>query len=123
MGKVLIADDEINILEVMVEVLESAGHRVTGVHDGEEALKILRAKEFDVAIIDVMMPKIDGYHVAAAIHGLSHPPKILIVTSRDFEQDKVALEASGVDAYLPKPFSNHDLVDVVDTLLARKLKR
>jgi len=119
MGRILIADDEEQILEVMVDILEMAGHQVVGVTDGEEALEALRQKTFDVALFDVMMPKLDGYHAAQQVHGMPNPPKMVIVTSRNFDGDKGALEAAGVDAFLSKPFQNRDLVEVVANLLAK----
>lgn len=120
MGRILIADDEEQILSVMVDVLEAAGHDVVGVADGAEALNKLKLEEFDVALIDVMMPKMDGYHVAAQIHGLPTPPKVVIVTSRNYDGDRQALRAAGVDAFLPKPFSNKDLLEVVANMLKFK---
>lgn len=122
MGRILIADDEEHILEVMVDVLEMAGHEVVGVADGEEALHQLQTSLFDVALIDVMMPKLDGYHLAQRIHGLPSPPKVVIVTSRNFEGDQPALRAAGVNAFLPKPFSNRDLVEVVHNLMSESQK-
>jgi CheY-like chemotaxis protein len=119
MARILVADDEAHILSVMIDVLEAAGHEVVGVKDGQEALNELRANQFDVALIDVMMPKMDGYHVAAQVHGLPNPPQMVIVTSRDFDGDKRALLASGVAAFLPKPFSNRDLIEVVANLVKR----
>jgi CheY-like chemotaxis protein len=123
MGRVLIADDEVHILEVMKDVLEAAGHDVVGVSDGQEALWRLQSSQFDVALLDVMMPKMDGYHLAQAVHGLMNPPKLVIVTSRNFDGDQKALEAAGVDAYLPKPFSNRELIEVVANLIKRKTGR
>ena len=120
MAKILIADDETNILDVMKDVLEEAGHDVVGVYDGDEAIRQLKNKRFDIAFIDVMMPKVDGYHVAAAVTNLPRRPKIVIVTARDFEADKNAILATGADAFLPKPFSNHELLEVVATLLENK---
>lgn len=120
MGRILIADDEQQILEVMVDILESAGHEVVGVADGREAFNAIQSSGFDLAILDVMMPKLDGYHLAQAIQGLKNPPAIVIVTSRDFEGDKIALHAAGVSAFLPKPFSNKDLVEVVSKLLKNR---
>lgn len=120
MARILIADDEAHILDVMKDILEGAGHKVCGVVNGEDALAELKKSDYDVALIDVMMPKVDGYHVAAQIHGLSRPPRIVIVTSRNFDGDRQALIAAGVDAFLPKPFSNRDLVEVVTRLLADK---
>src|SRR5688572_24025592 len=105
MARVLIADDEEQILSVMMDLLESAGHEVVGVTDGQEALRVLKTRDFDVALIDVMMPKVDGYHVAQQVHGLPNPPKVVIVTSRDYDGDKHALQAAGAAAFLPKPFA------------------
>jgi CheY-like chemotaxis protein len=119
MGRILIADDEEHILEVMVDILEMAGHEVVGVTDGEEALKKLRERKFDVALFDVMMPKLDGYHAAQQVHGLPDKPKMVIVTSRNYDGDKNALQAAGVDAFLSKPFQNRDLVEVVSNLLEK----
>jgi DNA-binding response OmpR family regulator len=84
------------------------------------ALQMLRQEAYDVALIDVMMPKLDGYHVASMIRGLPNPPKIVIVTSRNYDKDRNVLEMVGVDAFLPKPFSNRDLLEVVTTLIKRK---
>ena len=67
-----------------------------------------------------MMPKLDGYHAALKVHGLPKPPKMVIVTSRNFDGDKHALEAAGVDAFLSKPFQNRDLVEVVANLVTKK---
>src|SRR4051812_42636186 len=120
MGRILIADDEEHILEVMIDVLESAGHHVVGVKNGQEALFHLQSSYFDVAVLDVMMPKMDGYHLAQAVHGLANPPKVIIVTSRDFDGDKQVLMAAGVEAFLPKPFSNKDLIEAVARLLREK---
>ncbi len=117
MGRILIADDEKYILEVMVDILEAAGHQVIPVADGQEALFHLQSSYFDVAVLDVMMPKMDGYHLAQAVHGLQKPPAVVIVTSRDFDGDKQALTAAGAAAFLPKPFSNKDLIEVIAKLL------
>jgi CheY-like chemotaxis protein len=67
-----------------------------------------------------MMPKMDGYHLSVKIHSLPNPPKVVIVTARNYESDRQALRVAGVSAFLPKPFSNRELLDVVANLLARK---
>ncbi len=122
MGRILIADDESKILEVMKDILEGQGHQVVAVSDGETALRWLQSDHFDVALIDVMMPRLDGYHVAAAVRALEDPPKIIIVTARDFQTDREAIHASGADAFLPKPFATKDLIEVVKNLIAEKKK-
>jgi CheY-like chemotaxis protein len=122
MGRVLIADDEEKILDVMCDILETAGFEVTGVPDGEAAIAALQKDHYDVALIDVMMPKLNGYQVAAQVHSLPNPPRIVIVTARNFEGDKRVIEHAGVDAFLPKPFSNQDLIKVVKDLIAKGQK-
>src|SRR5689334_19809236 len=112
MGRILIADDEEHILSVMKDVLEMAGHTVIGVNNGTEALFRLQTEVFDVALLDVMMPKMDGYHLAQTVHNLQNPPAVVIVTSRDFDGDQQALQATGAAAFLPKPFTNKELVQV-----------
>jgi len=120
MTRVLVADDEEQILGVMIDILEGAGYEVVGVPDGEVAFKVLQEQQFDVALLDVVMPKLSGYHLAAKISGLPNPPKIAIVTSRNYDKDAKTLQAVGVDAFLPKPFSNKDLIEVVETLSGKK---
>lgn len=120
MARILIADDEVQILSVMTDVLEAAGYEVVGVGDGEAAIQMLKSQPFDLALVDVMMPKVDGYHVAMQVHSLPHPPHVVIVTSRNFEADRRALQAAGAAAFLPKPFSNRELLEVVSTLLDQK---
>ncbi len=121
MGRILIADDEAKILEAMMDVLEMAGHDVTGVPDGEAAVNELKVKEYDVVLLDVMMPKLNGYQAAAQIHGIPNRPSIVIVTAaRNFESDKSVLENVGAEAFLPKPFANKDLIKVVKDLLAKR---
>ncbi len=122
MGRILIADDEQKILELMKDILESQGHQVVAVSDGETALRWAQSDRFDVALIDVMMPRMDGYHVAASMRAFENPPKIIIVTARDFHGDREAVQASGADAFLHKPFSAKDLMDVVKNLIAEKGK-
>lgn len=122
MGHILVADDEVHILEVMIDILETAGHEVVGVTNGQEALDQIQSTVFEVVLLDVMMPKLDGYHLAQKLQGLPYKPQIVIVTSRDFDGDQQALSAAGVDAFLPKPFSNRDLLEVVANLLKKSDK-
>jgi CheY-like chemotaxis protein len=121
MGRILIADDEAKILEVMLDVLEAVGHEVTGVADGEEAVQALKQNEYDVVLLDVMMPKLNGYQVAEKIRDMPNPPAVIIVTAaRNYESDKQVLSTVGAVAFLPKPFSNQDLKLLVKDLLAKR---
>ena len=120
MKRILIADDEEHILGVMIDVLEGAGYEVVGVSDGEQALEKLQNQSFDVALLDVMMPKLNGYQLATKINGLENQPKVIIVTSRNYDKDEKTLRTVGASAFLPKPFSNKDLLDVVKNLAEKK---
>ena len=120
MAKILVADDEKQILYVILDILESAGHETVGVAGGVQAFALLEQQHFDLALVDVMMPKLDGYHLAAKIHGLPNPPTVVIITARNFEQDERTLNIVGVAAFLPKPFSNKELLEVVARLLHEK---
>jgi CheY-like chemotaxis protein len=122
MAKILVADDEVNIAEMAKGILTEFGHDVDIVHDGQSALLRLQTKTYDVALIDVKMPLMDGYHLAAEAQGLQHPPKIVIATARDYDNDQAAVKAVGVSAFLHKPFSNKDLVEVVERLALEKKK-
>jgi two-component system, OmpR family, response regulator ResD len=117
MFKVLVADDDRQILDSIVDVFENGGYEVVGVCDGLQALALLKTHSFDMAIIDVMMPKMDGYHLAAKIHALEKKPKVVIMSSRRFEEDKVTLDHIGVSAFMQKPFSIKELLETVQRLL------
>jgi CheY-like chemotaxis protein len=117
MARILVVDDEKQILQIMKEVLEGAGHKVSIAVNGEEALDILTEDPHDLVLLDVMMPKLDGYHAAAKIHGLPKPPKIVIVTARDFEGDYRVVQSLGVSAFLSKPFSKKSLLKTITDLL------
>jgi DNA-binding response OmpR family regulator len=123
MGRILVVEDDENILSAMIDVITSAGHEAVGVEDGEKALGLLDSQRFDVALLDVMLPKISGYHVAAKCHGLPDPPKIIIVTARDFKGDTQTVHNVGADAFIQKPFSNRDLLNAIKTLLKGKSKK
>ena len=112
---ILIADDEVDIVETLKFVLETEGFNVITAYDGEEALK--SAKEFmpDLMLLDVMMPKINGYKVSRLLKfdkKFQNIP-ILMVTARSQEEDKLIGEETGADEYITKPF---DLDDVVKTV-------
>lgn len=108
---ILIADDDPQLLRLMARNLQFEGYDVLTAEDGKQALDIAEMKKPDLLLLDVMMPKIDGFTVCQRVREFSTAP-IIIVTARGNDQDKVRGLDLGADDYLTKPFN-------VDELLAR----
>ena len=117
MADILVADDEEELLELIRFSLDAAGYNVTPVKNGKQAVDTFAEKRFDLVILDVMMPQMDGYHAAAEINQDPKAPPILLLTSRDFDQDQTAIKGSGASAFLSKPFEISELLKTVDGLI------
>lgn len=117
MSKILVADDEEGLLELIRLSLSSAGHDVTTAKNGKQALELGRANKYDLIILDIMMPFLDGYHVAGEISQDPKSPPILLLTSRDYDQDLPAIKGSGASAFLSKPFEVQELIQTVKELI------
>jgi DNA-binding response OmpR family regulator len=118
---VLIADDDPDILSLVKLRLERSGYDVVSAGDGEQALERARAQTPDLALLDVMMPKLDGYEVTARLRqeeATRHLPVILL-TARVQESDIARGVEAGADDYVKKPFSTHELRDRVQAVLGR----
>jgi DNA-binding response OmpR family regulator len=120
--KILIADDEEGLLELIRFSLNSSGFHVTAAKNGKQALELAQKEKFDLIILDVMMPLMDGYHVASEIIQDPSSPPILLLTSRDFDQDQSAIKGSGATAFLSKPFEITELIETVNGLLGKGSK-
>lgn len=121
MARILIADDDLDIRELVEFKLVSLGHAVTVVSDGQAALAACRAERFDLAVLDVMMPGLSGLDAVATIRAdpeLAALPVILL-TARAQENDVASGLEAGADVYVTKPFSPRDLAARVEDLLAR----
>lgn len=101
---ILVVDDQPDVVEVIRRGLEDAGHRVRSALSGEEGLEIATAGSFDVIVLDVMLPGIDGFEVARQLRDRGVTTPILMLTARDRETDVVQGLTEGADAYLAKPF-------------------
>ena len=118
---ILAADDDEIILGLVVYRLEHSGYRVITAHDGDEALKRGLAEKPALAVIDVMMPKLDGYEVTRALRANEETKDmpIILLTARVQEDDVDKGFEAGADDYLRKPFSPQELRSRVHALLAR----
>ena len=120
MAHVLIADDDLEALEFLKVALETAGHEVSTATDGRQAVQMGESGKFDMYILDVTMPYVDGYHVAESLSEKFPDRKILLLTSRDYDKDKVAVEACGADAHMTKPFDVNELLSIVKEFTSQK---
>ena len=116
---IVCADDDEDILSLVALRLERAGFEVAAVADGEAAVAACRERRPDLAILDVMMPKLTGYEVLERLR--SDPSlaslKVILLSARVQESDMTRGLAAGADAYLPKPFRAQELVAKVEELL------
>lgn len=122
MKKILIVDDDINILHLVNIHLSEAGYRVFQAKDGTEALEVLSREACDLAVVDVMMPFIDGYTLTREIRKKYDIPVILLTAKNQIE-DKEEGFRSGTDDYLVKPFEPKELTFRIEALLRRYNKQ
>ncbi len=118
---ILSTDDDSNIRSLLWNMLSDAGHNVEFAKDGEEVFRRLAAKKYDLVILDVNMPKMNGYKVSELLHGkLANPPKVIIFTGRDLEQEKLQFVCSGADAILNKGTGSEKLMETIDSLFRQR---
>lgn len=118
--KVLITEDEPNIVESLTFILTRAGYEVAAVADGEAAMQQLQAERPDVMILDLMVPKLNGFEVLKRVKGdpaLASLP-VLVLSAKGQAHDKQLAEEIGADDFVTKPFSNRDLVERIGRLCA-----
>lgn len=118
MAKILIVDDEQNIREIIREYAEFEGYETAETDDGMKAVKMAKEDNFDLIIMDVMMPKLDGYSAVKEIRKFSDVP-VIILSARVEEYDKLFGFEIGVDDYVTKPFSPKELMARVSAVLKR----
>jgi DNA-binding response OmpR family regulator len=116
--KILLVDDDPAFLELLTQYLHEAGFQVLPAADGPAALKLAYHEHPDLALLDVMLPGMDGWEICARLRELSDVP-IVMVTAKSGEADKLRGFKLGVDDYVTKPFSFAELVARVQAVLAR----
>ena len=108
--RILLAEDERDLNRIITKKLTSAGYSVDSFFDGEEAIQVLSYTEYDALILDIMMPKADGYAVLRAVRDAGKATPVLFLTARDAVADRVKGLDSGANDYLVKPFSFEELL-------------
>jgi DNA-binding response OmpR family regulator len=115
---ILAADDDPQLLRLVSRNLQLEGYDVVAVADGEQALEEIESQRFDLVLLDVMMPKLDGFSVCERVREFSSVP-IIILTARGQDQDKIRGLDLGADDYLTKPFSVEEFLARVRAVLRR----
>lgn len=118
MRKILIAEDNVEISDMMKSYLVKAGHEVYQAFDGLQALAMAKEIKPDLALLDIMMPKIDGFEVCQTLRKTMTMP-IIVVSAKVAEEDKVRMFDLGADDYITKPFSFKEMVMRVAAQLRR----
>ena len=120
-NKILIVDDEKNIIKGIKFSLEQDGIDVSVAHDGEEALAAAKNEHFDLIVLDVMLPKLDGLEVCQSIREFSNTP-IIMLTAKSEDMDKIMGLEYGADDYITKPFNILELKARIRAILRRSGK-
>src|SRR5437868_13655894 len=115
---ILVVDDEQNIIELATMYLEQAGFRVISARDGQAALDRVKTDRPSLVVLDLMLPKVDGWQVCRKIRADSDLP-ILMLTARDDDIDKIVGLEVGADDYLTKPFNPRELIARIKSILRR----
>ncbi len=118
MDRILVVDDEEKIRTIIRKYAEFEGYDVTEAKDGIEALQLCRSQDFDVIILDIMMPKIDGFSTCRKIREIKTTP-VIMLSARGEEYDRIHGFEMGVDDYVVKPFSPKELMMRIKVLISR----
>jgi two-component system response regulator MprA len=121
--RILVADDERAVRDSLRRVLEAEGYDVVLASDGSTALETFTTHKPDAAVVDVMMPSLDGLEVCRRVRAAGNETPILMLTARRDVSDRVAGLDAGADDYLPKPFSIDELLARLRALLRRTTTR
>lgn len=121
MHKILVVDDEEKIRQVIKEYAEVSGYNVTEASDGMEAITLCKNNDYDIIVMDIMMPKIDGFSAVKEIRKTKDIP-VIMLSARGEEYDKLFGFELGIDDYVVKPFSPKELMARVNAVISRKEK-
>lgn len=117
--KILLAEDDLNLGVLLVDYLETEGFDVKLCKDGEMALRTFQSDQFDLCLLDVMMPKMDGFSLAKDIRLKDKNVPVLFITAKSLKEDKFKGYALGADDYITKPFDEEELLWKIKAVVRR----
>ena len=118
--KILIIEDEVRLADSMAALLRQKGFEAEAVYDGEVGADYALSGVYDLLILDVMLPKIDGFTLARSLRAQHLGTPILMLTARSGLEDRITGLNAGADYYLPKPFDSRELLACINALLRRQ---
>ena len=119
---ILVVEDEVLLASSLKEIFEECGHSTICAYDGMEGLELARSSHFDILVLDLMLPKLNGFQVARTLRKEKNGLPILMLTAKSDILDRVEGLDSGADYYLTKPFDTRELLACVNALLRRQGK-
>ena len=122
MKHILLAEDDLDFGGILKQYLEISGFKITWAKDGEEALDLYNKDSFDICVLDVMMPKKDGFTLAEDIIEINPETPFIFLTARKMKEDKIKGLKLGADDYIVKPFEADELVLRLQNIFKAKLK-
>jgi DNA-binding response OmpR family regulator len=117
--KILLAEDDLNLGVLLVDYLETEGFEVKLCKDGELALKTFEENKFDLCLLDVMMPKMDGFSLAKGIRAKNKKIPVIFITAKSLKEDKSKGYDLGADDYITKPFDEEELLWKIKAIIRR----
>jgi len=116
MNRILLVDDDLELTQLLTEILTLEGFQVTVAEDGEEGLQRLAEQSFDLVLLDVMMPRLNGFAMLTRLRK-THDTPVLMLTARGDSQERERCLQLGMNDYLAKPFRREDLVSTLQRWL------
>jgi len=117
-NRILVIDDDIELCELLAEYLETEGYHIQAVHNGAEGAQVVISHDFDLIILDVMLPGMGGFDVLKSIRAVKMTP-ILMLTAKGDDIDKILGLEMGADDYMPKPYNPRELLARIKAILRR----
>ncbi|ABX47443.1 two component transcriptional regulator, winged helix family [Shewanella baltica OS625] len=118
MSRILLIDDDLGLSELLGQLLELEGFQLTLAYDGKQGLDLALSSDYDLILLDVMLPKLNGFEVLRALRQHKQTP-VLMLTARGDEIDRVVGLEIGADDYLPKPFNDRELIARIRAIIRR----
>ncbi len=119
MAKILLAEDDINLGILLADYLKAKDFTVVHRTDGQETLDTFRTETFDLCLLDIMLPRIDGISLARKIRKIEKDIPVIFLTAKSLEKDKIEGFSAGADDYITKPFSMEELLYRIEAILRR----